>query len=66
MGSHGCRPGICESARPCSDLPFIVDLIYSTNRDDHFTSDDRQMGSKNDLDDRVQRLPLSLRAARAH
>ena len=66
MGSHDSRSGFFELAQLCSDPHFIGGLSNLPNNDGYWKTNERQMGSKNNLDDRSKRLHLSLRVAFAY
>ena len=66
MGSHNCYYGIFESTQCSSDLHFISSLSHLLYNHGLWKSNDRQIGSNNNLDDRSQPLYLSLRFTLAH
>ena len=66
MGSHNSYSGFFESNKCCSNLQFIGGLVYLPDNVSNLKSDDRKIGSKTYLDDRIKCLALYLRFTLAH
>ena len=66
MGFYDSCSGIFESKMCGSNLHFIGGLVYLSNHLSNLKSDDRQIGSNNNMDDRNQCLHLPLRFTLTH